>query len=206
MSRLRWPDDRDAVVTHFNARHSNPEGNALLRYAFDAVDALHYLADVDAGYETTRSVGDHNGDVVDVAHARWATGTAITALDLVAAAFGRFFGNHVGPKELDFGSFSESNPSKQLRAVLAIVPSLAKQWISDVNSDSDFQLISGARDALTHRRLPRSLCMSFVSGVVEPRLDLRIGSSQVPVGDLVKRSRDLATRHLVDLLKLLPSL
>jgi hypothetical protein len=127
-------------------------------------------------------------------------------LDLVAAAFGRFFGNHVGPKELDFGSFSESNPSKQLRAVLAIVPSLAKQWISDVNSDSDFQLISGARDALTHRRLPRSLCMSFVPGVVEPRLDLRIGSSQVPVGDLVKRSRDLATRHLVDLLKLLPSL
>lgn len=206
MSRFNWPSDREAVVAHFQDRHPSNEGHALLNHAFYAVDALHYLAYVDASFETTRNAGDHDSDVVDVAHARWAASTAITALDLVAAAFGRCLGNHRRTKELDFGSFTTSKPSTNLQAVLDRIPLQAKKWISNVQKDSDFHAVSEARDALIHRRLPRTLYMSFVPGIVAPRLELNIGGSNIPAGELVMRCRDFTTRHLVELLKILPAL
>jgi hypothetical protein len=56
-------------------------------WARHSVDALWWLADLDeSAFAASRAkLGSHNPDIVDIAHARWATATAKTAIDLCAA-------------------------------------------------------------------------------------------------------------------------
>ena len=89
MPPFPWPVEPVAVIQAFEARHQKPEAGALLSWAAWTLDGLQYLDDIDLQYDTSRApVGNHRPDVVDVSHARWATGTCMTALDLCAAASG----------------------------------------------------------------------------------------------------------------------
>ena len=205
MPRNSWSTEPSAVVGAFGNIHPDAEAGALLMWAFDSAESLHYLGDIDDAYERSRSVpGNHRAEIVDVAHARWATTTSITALDLAAAALARSLGGHPGPREFDLGSFA--SPSKDERIVLNRMPSDALAWASDVLSDPRYQLIKDARDALVHRRPRRHHYAVIGSPEPDPRLDLSVGGNQVPVGTIIHEARDVATFHLEKLLSLLPHL
>ena len=76
MPPFKWPLDPSDALAEFAKRHPDAEAGALLYWAKEGVDALHFLADADGAYESSRVIpGDHSRDVVDVAHARWGTGT-----------------------------------------------------------------------------------------------------------------------------------
>jgi len=95
-----WTSEPTELIQSFETRHKNPLAGALFGWAAWAVESLHYLDDIDRAYDTSHKViGAHRPDVVDVAHARWATGTCITALDLCAAGLGRSFCAHDGPRD-----------------------------------------------------------------------------------------------------------
>lgn len=211
MPPFTWPTEPVSIIATFEGRHDAPEAGALLMWAVSAVNALYYLADVDASYNSTRSVaGTHNPDVIDVAHARWASGTSMTALDLCAAALGRAICKHPGPNELDLGSFdvgrSTKRPSKQQQALRSKLPSAAVQWLDDVFADPKFTELKAVRNALTHSRLPRHLFMSVGSSRPDERLKLQVGANAVRVADLVVEVRDLATTHVAALIQILPNL
>ena len=202
-----WTKDPSQTVVDFEVRHVAPEAGALLLWAISCVDALHYLADIDESYSSSRSLpATHKPDVVDVAHARWATSSCITSLDLCAAAFGRAFCKHSGPQELDLGHFDPSRHSKKQQPLRALLPETALNWITGVYDSPDFTIIKTARDSLTHRRLARHLYASIGSRAPDPRLDLQIGTTRCPVGEIVIRARDLATTHVSDLINQLPQL
>src|SRR6266481_6554674 len=102
-----WVSEPIALIQTFEDRHRNPDAGALLLWAAWCIDCLYYLDDVDYAYDSShRAVGGHQPQVVDIAHARWATGTCITALDLCAAALGRTFCGHNGPYELALRHFN----------------------------------------------------------------------------------------------------
>jgi hypothetical protein len=86
------------------------------------------------------------------------------------------------------------------------MPSTAVQWIDGVLLDPAFQEMTEARHALTHRRLIRHFHAAMGSGGPDNRLELSIGTRQVPVPQLVDEARRVATHHVSDLLALLPQL
>lgn len=207
MPSAQWQTDPSAAIAAFEKRHPDPEAGALLLWAFSSVDALHYLVDLDAEYETSRSVpGGHSPDVVDIAHARWATGTCITALDLCTAGLARALGRHQGPRELDLGDFARVRPSEAMAVVIRVMPRPALDWIQAVLGDAVYAEMKAARDALTHRRVPRHLYASLGSAAPDPRLDLQVDTHRIPVPRLIQDARALATGHLDNLLTLLPAL
>ncbi len=79
---MNWPTGPIELIQSFENRHKSPTAGALFSWAAWAVESLHYLDDIDRAYDTSHAtIGGHTPDVVDVAHARWATATSITALD-----------------------------------------------------------------------------------------------------------------------------
>ena len=203
MPTLNWPADPIQTIKDFETRHQQPQAGALLAWAAWTVDGLRYLDDIDLAYETSRSaVGGHRPDVVDVAHARWATGTCMTALDLCAAALARGLCGHTRPREVDMGDFAvASNRSKSIRSSL---PPAGLAWVDAVLHDSDYEVVKEARHALTHSRVRRHL--SLGCGEPTPRLELEEPLRRQPVRLLVETSVRLAERHVLTLFAALPTL
>src|SRR5690242_11864701 len=98
MPSLSWPTDPGPVIEDFERRHKHAEAAVLLQWSVLCVESLYYLDEVDAAFDVTLIVPGHRTQVVEVAHARWATGTCITALDLGAAALARALGGHAGSR------------------------------------------------------------------------------------------------------------
>ncbi|WNM63785.1 hypothetical protein [Candidatus Nitrospira neomarina] len=205
MPPFTWPTERSRIIAAFEKRHAAPEAGALLGWAVSAVDALYYLADIHASYDSSRSVlGTHNPDVIDVPHARWAAGTSMTALDLCAAALGRAICKHSKERELDLGSFEVDRLKEQ--ALFRKLPKEAVQWLEGVLDDPGLTKLKDARHPLTHRRLSRHFSMSIGSSCLDERLKLQVGANRVRVADLVVEVRDLATTHVSALIQILPNL
>lgn len=176
-----------------------------MNWAVSAVDALYYLAEIDASYDSSRSVlGKHHPDVIDIAHARWAAGTSMTALDLCAAALGRAICKHTKEKELDLGRFECARKKKQ--ELFCNLPKEAVQWLERVLDDPGLKKLKDVRHPLTHRKLPRHLFASIDSSGPDERLELQVGANRVRVADLVVEFRDLATTHVAALIQILPNL
>jgi hypothetical protein len=189
------------VVVQFEERHRNPESGALLMFAVWAVDSPYYLGDVDRELDPSQAtIGDHVADVVDVAHARWATGTCITALDLCAAALGRAFCAHIGARELDIGSFDPERALKRAARRRASLPAQARLWIDNVLKDPDYHQINAARDSLTHKRVPRRLARP------RQRIRLQVGNDKVDVRSIIECAKDVASKHVSLLLAILSEL
>jgi hypothetical protein len=198
-----WTSEPIELIQSFEKRHKNPLASALFSWAAWAMESLHYLDDIDRVYDTSHAViGDHRPDIVDVAHARWATGTCITALDLCAAGLGRSFCAHGGPRELDLACFDSSQPSKRKDARRARLPPLALQWLDGVCADAEYKTIKGARDWLVHSRLKRHFTLDTAGP--PQRLKLELETTQVEVRQVVEVARDVATRHVAAFLDLLP--
>jgi len=192
-----WQVDPIPLIQQFETRHNNPTAGALFSWAVSTVDCLYYLDDIDRNFDGTGlSIAGHKPDVVDVAHARWATSTAITSLDLCAAGLGRAFCGHGGARELDI---SDMNASRK-----AQLPPDAKQWIDSVHGDPKYNDVKSARDWLTHSRLKRHFFLS-TRGPYQ-RIKLEFNSTHLSVRDLVELSRDLATRHVSNFLQTIHNL
>ncbi len=143
MPRYTWAADPNNIISGFETRHAQPDSGALLAWAVLSVESLHYLADIDQDYEVSHQVvGGHSRDIADVAHARWATGTCITSLDLCAAALARTFCGHKSSRELALPDFDTSKSSKKAPKLLAALPRSARDWMRDLLSDEDFYAAS----------------------------------------------------------------
>jgi hypothetical protein len=198
MPAYHWPDDPIKVAAQFEARHGKPESTPLLWFAAWAVDSLYYLSDVDQSLDPSQAtIGDHVADAVDIAHARWATGTCITALDLCAAALGRVFCAHTGTRELDIGSFDPERATKRVARRRAELPAQARLWIDNVLKDPDYNQIKAARDSLTHKRVPRHLTCP------RQRLRLQVEDNQLAVPTVIDRAKDVASKHVSRLVAML---
>jgi hypothetical protein len=223
MPPLNWPTDPSELIRSFETRHRNPTSGALFAWATRAVESLHYLDDIDRAYDTSNAtIGGHRADVVDVAHAQWATATSITALDLCAAGLGRAFCQHKGTYELALAHFDPNHPRRQrlgkgtgcLIPVIrskqdqrarrrAQLPSLAREWIDVVCADPQYRTIKQARNWLTHSRVPRHFTLA--AGGPPQRLQLELGT-RVGVRQLIEDARDCATRYVAVFLEKLPEL
>jgi hypothetical protein len=207
MPTFNWPADPGPEIQAFAQRHSNAEAGLLLIWATSCIDALPYLDEIDLAFDRTRKVsGSHRPDIVDLAHARWATGTCITALDLCVAAIGRALLKHPGPTELDLGDFTPSTRNaKPVDRRRSATPPSALAWIDAILNDPEFPKLNDARHALTHRRLPVQLTLTFGEGPGK-RLDLEVLGQQVPLRQLVEQARDFASSQVPAFIALLPTL
>jgi hypothetical protein len=196
-----WQTDPVVVVSAFETRHHNPEAGVLLAWAAWTVDGLRYLDDIDQAFDGTRtSIGLHRPDVVDVSHARWATGTCVTALDLCAAALARTFCGHSGLREVDLADLCPT--SRRAATLRGSLPSTALQWADDVCSDPDYAIIKEARNWLVHSRVKRHFAIGGAHP--PPRLGLESGSIRLPVRRLIELSVAIAERHVSALFAELP--
>jgi hypothetical protein len=192
---FQWPLDASAA----SGLHNN--AGDYVSWATWAVDALYYLDDLDQQAERLRWIrAGHLPDTVDLAHARWAVGTAMTALDLSAAAVGV---HHGAP-------LRQGNPVHDvtdLNAVRGQLCSGCVTWLDGVVQDRTYPILKDARDKLVHRKLPRFIYANV--GGPPPgtdRLGLAVlgagGSTrEMSCGELVALSRDTATRHVIALLQ-----
>lgn len=205
MASFVWTQDPIGLIQSFEARYTCPEVGALFAWAASTVDGLHYLDDIDQAYDASHSVvGLHRGDIVDVAHARWATSTSITALNLCAAGLGRCFCAHKDRQELDLGSFDSARRRKQRADLRVKLPSAALQWVDGVLEDPEYKKIKAARDWLIHSRLKRHFSMA--SGGPSQRLKLEVDGTQLEIRYIVKLARDVATKHVTGFFDLLQDL
>ena len=140
MPRYTWAADPSNIISGFETRHAQPDSGALLAWAVLSVESLHYLADIDQDYEVSHQVvGGHSRDIADVSHARWATGTCITSLDLCAAALGRTFCGHKSSRELALPDFDTSKSSKKAPKLLAALPRPGRDWMRDLLLDARYK-------------------------------------------------------------------
>jgi hypothetical protein len=170
-------------------------------WAVWSVDAACYLCDLDNDvFNKVRQLGDFPPDTVDLAHARWAAGTAMTAIDLCGAAIGCL---HFTAREKAYDIEELTRPNN--RSTLQCGG--CREWLEEVGSDDYYQdLLKNVRDRLTHRALRRHL---FGTNVPDPdlqalRTKLNVptpkGDRQIDTGDLVRDARDTAARHVVSFL------
>jgi len=171
-------------------------GHGLLGWAQLAVDGLYWLIDLDdRAFETDRrNLKGHSDVAVDMAHSRWATVTAKTAVDLCAAELGvryagvDFWGNRLPA--------IDSLRSKHL----ARLPEPAREWVSRVLEDPDYRIVKDARDPFAHRFHVRVAALRTVPACGHN--DRSQFTLQSPAGGtydartLILVSREFATRHV----------
>jgi hypothetical protein len=133
--------------------------------AAECSDYLEKLDDAHPSFGPVPPLGAPRRDLVDIAHVRWATGTAITALDLCAATIGQLFvppALHPGSKELSLRHFDPACPPRfqadvtGRRDALQPVPDFL-QWVDDTLADPHYIDMHEARNPFTHAWLQRHL-------------------------------------------------
>lgn len=210
MPPFSWPVD--AVDA---ARGLDNTASGYLMWSVWSVDALHYLHDLDQRPERGRWIGaGHHPATIDVAHARWAAGTAMTALDLGAATLGAQ--HHLATRRPDHAH----DVGELIRDHQQRLCGGCRRWLDAVSTDPDFDVLKSARDPLTHRILGRALYATIndtASGGPpsdeELRPDDRLGlyvpmpnasggiTREIAAAEIVERARATATRHVVALLQ-----
>jgi hypothetical protein len=204
MPRFQWNTEPTELIWPFEAKHNVPDAGALLAWAARCVDELFYLDEIDSAFEQSEQiVGNHNPDLVDVAHVRWATGTAITAFDLCAAAFGRTYCGNTGSWEMAMIHFYPRVTKKKVTLSRNQLPAPVLRWIDEILADVDYLATKSARDWLTHSRVPRHFTVN-TSG--RQRLELSIDGNKIPVRQVIETARDVGARHIPALLSVLPQL
>jgi hypothetical protein len=148
------------------------------------VEALDYLDDIDDEFVRTSRTRGFHPHTIDLAHVRWAAGTAVTAIDLCAAALGNWYCGVPGDNHaLDLAD---------VRSQRNKLPPSATAWVERVWTDPEYETLRKVRNPFTHRRLPRHL-------TVGGRTAFPISPSKtVGSRELVLLARDVARRHVQD--------
>jgi len=194
----------------------NMDASGCVLWATSAVDGLAYLDDLDAALDgSARMATGHDALVVDLAHARWAAGTAMTALDLCAAAIGLLY-LRARKRYYDMGDVLAAL-DKEARVAAASTsgsrrPSWpprqgVRPWIVDLTCDpdaalsvdNDFALLRAVRNPLTHRTMARHIGMTIGGGSQRAdRTMLTVDGQPDPVSVhvVVDTAKGLAARHV----------
>jgi hypothetical protein len=180
---------------------SDPEVEGLMTWAIEAVESLAYLDDLDCRAFAGRSAEllGHPNRIVNGAHVRWATGTALTALDLCAAALGRAWpsaGAYRGTREADLRSFYGSTGPKP---ALGALPVTAQSWVTDVCTDARYGDVLLARKPMVHGRTGRVLKVAAAGSVERDDFTLSNGATKT-AQQLIEASRSLAESAVSDFL------
>lgn len=148
---FKWPEDPYPVL----ARLGGGEATTHAHWAVRVLDELYYLADLDERDARARwAQSGHSSDTVDLAHARWAASTAMTALDLCAAALGF---RHQLPRRGSWVHDVEQLNVPSNRGKLCVN---CDSWVDRVRADPGYGVLKGVRDPLVHRTLPRFLYLT----------------------------------------------
>ena len=194
--------------------------NALLLWALWAVDGLHYLRELyheifavegksQPASAGTRLLGYHQ-DNIELSYIRWATTTAVTALDLCAAALARIFIGRPTPtrkgvlREADIGDLDPASAKKNFLRL----PVEAQTWIKRVVDDPRWAMILGTRHPLSHALLSRHISVMIGDPTIRPRLSIPIGSrarasgskTNVPSSEILDAAAALSADHVGELL------
>jgi hypothetical protein len=163
---LWLPLNPQTVDQEFNKRHPATPLPQSFSWAVWAAEGSDYLDKLDAthpgsSYQHIPPTGAHP-DLIDIAHVRWATGNALTAIDLCAATIGRLFCGVAGQRELSLRDFDPGNASHQAavtanRAALAPPSQDFLIWVDDALADQLYQELHDARNPFTHSWLQRKL-------------------------------------------------
>jgi hypothetical protein len=205
MPPIQWPPETWSAIELLSGR--NADASSCVLWATSAVDGLAYLDDLDTARDGgARVANGHDALVIDVAHARWAAGTAMTALDLCAAAIGflylpsrhRYYdmGNVLEVLDKEFGAAATSSSSRP--------PGWpprqgVRPWIVELTAADDYKLIKAVRDPLTHRTLARHIGITVGSGPqCADRTMLKVDGQPhpLPVHVVVDTATKLAARHV----------
>jgi hypothetical protein len=212
------------IVQSYEGRHPGAPIGPPVMWAAWAVEALHYLDDLDqVQTHYPMPVQGHHPDIIDIAHVRWVTGTAITALDLCAAALGRLYCGWTDVHELDLRAFEpqKSKPKGLHRLIRRMVPvplrkafdrhfpdnkkretdqrraslpATALAWVDIVLADDRYKDIHGARNRFTHSWLSRHLsCGGLPGHAGRTGFVVRQSQKALNAREMVERSRTLAT-------------
>ncbi len=171
-------------------------------WAVWTVDGLYYLDDLDQETERARWItARHNDAAVDLAHVRWASASAMTALDLCAATLGVIHGVPVMKN-------GEVMPDRvhDVQGLRSHRPELCegcRDWLTKVVGDQRYKTLKDLRDPMTHRTLPRllSITVNALPGADSDRLGFALsGSPQGPhtrARELIELARACTTRHVL---------
>lgn len=207
-----WKKSPTEVIQAYANRHPAAAGvaTAPIAWATWTVESLHYLYDLDdiVQQRYPAKVSGHDADIVDIAHVRWATGTAISAVDLCAAALGDLFcGTAQGHRKLDLRSFASTSTSQQVIRRRNSLPAAARTWVDAIEQDQHYSDIHDARNPLTHSWLARSLSPGAAPGHKDRTgFQIRQTEKHVNARELVELSRQLATDQVTAFLDVIDRL
>lgn len=166
------------------------EAAALANWARSTVDGLYYLADLDAAHVSSTHAQDDRSRAIDLAHIRWAASSALTAIDLCAAAISRK--EDLGPRTRKDGSLHELD---LLELSNRSGSSPARTWAKSTMRDPDVKLLIALRNPMVHARLPR--LFKFGAGLSRTHLNAD-GRGDREAGELVILSLNTAARVVDD--------
>jgi hypothetical protein len=196
-------------VTPHTWEHRSGGYSPYATWARDAVDALWWLTDLDDwAYSGERAnLGGHDPDLVDIAHVRWATGTAKTAIDFCAAdaAVGHEVRKFWRDRPQDLGDgpedFAFQILPKELQEHADRLSCGVARWLSALLDDADYKALKAVRDVLTHRMTVRSALLR--TRPAQWHQDRTLFAVQVPAVEgrpdargLILFARDVATRQV----------
>jgi hypothetical protein len=130
-------------------------------WAVVTAEGSHYLDGMDDATFPAASPPMRHYAVVDIAHVRWATGNAITAIDLCAATLGVMFcGTQPRDHQLSLRNFDPSTaPKPERRRMIAdrrsALPTPFLTWADDTLADARYSDALELRNPLTHASLNR---------------------------------------------------
>jgi hypothetical protein len=206
MPALNWPRRPLPIIQAFErGGPGRGEIGALIVWASWTVEALHYLIDLNKPQQKRLPpASGQDPDIVNIAHVRWATSSAITALDLCAAALGRHSCGYTGDLELDLRAFDPANTkNKKIPLRRAKLPPNALAWVDRVLGDARYPEVHGARNPLIHSRLIRH---SDMAGPHFTRVVVPETGNVVLMRNLIIHSRDLATVRFIEFLEVVERL
>jgi hypothetical protein len=162
---------------------------------------LHWLVDLDdwAFSGTREHLQGRDSKVIDVAHVRWATSTAVTALDLCGVELAVRYG------ALDFWTKEAPVLHKveaEVKEAGGELPKWARDWLKSVFRDREYKTLKATRNPLIHRFVVRSaLISSTVPTGHQGRTEFDVPDpeqigSRPSARQLLLLARDVADRHV----------
>jgi len=176
-------------------------------------DYLEKLDDVAFSGGGAWPVDPHNG-LVDISHARWATGNAITAIDLCAGTIGQLFCPRRDGKEWDLRDFNQRQRKRKRRRYRlslrewrqrqhrrdvardvaqrrAALPPDFLRWVDATLDHQGYKDLLSARNSFTHSTLNRHLFSGRPGHVDRTQFPVR-KAVRMSARDLVEKSKEVA--------------
>lgn len=182
-----------------------------------AAESLSYLADIDQHrFQSVWPIDRNSNDVVDEAHVRWASSSALTCLDLCIAAAAKLSDFFIGTqsKEVSIRNYYQEGEANTKNDKRNLVIPPWRSWLDAVISDHRYSTLLKVRHALVHGDMLRAshLSMKPLTGH-ESRYGYYLGPLVPPVTsnthtkmmgrDIIEMSRAIAQDHAANFVAVL---